>query len=166
MIDEIGVLFGSETEKQYLTEIINGEKIEKHLCQDCAATEGITIKAEVPISQLLEDFILQSGIEAEAGAAEAACQVCGMKFSEFRNGGLLGCPNDYDAFEKGLLGLMERAQEGATQHIGKVPHGADEAQKRQAAILRLQAELKTAITAEDYERAAILRDQMKELEDT
>jgi len=55
----------------HLTEIIDGEKIEKHLCQDCAATEGITVKAEVPISQLLEDFILQTGIEATADAAEA-----------------------------------------------------------------------------------------------
>ncbi|MDP7636493.1 MAG: UvrB/UvrC motif-containing protein [Phycisphaerae bacterium] len=148
----------------HLTEIIDGEKIEKHLCQDCAATEGITVKAEVPISQLLEDFILQTGIEATADAAEATCEVCGMKFSEFRNAGLLGCPNDYDAFEKGLLPLVERAQEGATQHIGKVPHNADDAQKRQTAMLRLQAELKGAITAENYERAAVLRDQIKELE--
>jgi len=148
----------------HLTEIIDGDKIEKHLCQNCAATEGITVKAEVPISQLLEDFILQSGGAEEL--AEAVCEVCGMKFSEFRDGGLLGCPNDYDVFESGLTPLLERAQAGALQHIGKVPHGADDVQKRQTAILRLRAQLKSAINGEDYERAAVLRDQIKELENS
>jgi len=148
----------------HLTEIIDGDKIEKHLCQNCAATEGITVKAEVPISQLLEDFILQSGGAEEI--AEVTCEVCGMSFSEFRDGGLLGCPNDYDAFEGALVPLLERAQDGALQHIGKVPHGADDVQKRQTAILRLRGELKTAINGEDYERAAVLRDQIKELENS
>jgi len=148
----------------HLTEIIDGDKIEKHLCQNCAATEGITVKAEVPISQLLEDFILQSGGAEEL--ADAVCEVCGMKFSEFRDGGLLGCPNDYDVFAERLTELLERAQEGAVQHIGKVPHGADDVQRRQTAILRLRSELKAAINSEDYERAASLRDQIKELENS
>ena len=148
----------------HLTEIVDGDKIEKHFCQNCASTDGITIKAEVPIGQLLEDFVLQSGGLDES--ADLLCEVCGMKFSEFRDGGLLGCPNDYDVFEEGLLGLLERAQEGEVQHIGKVPHGADDVQKRQTAILRLRAELKGAISNEDYERAASLRDQIKELENS
>ena len=48
--------------------------------------------------------------------------------------------------------------------IGKVPHRAGSVQKKQNAMLRLRAELKGAIAAEDYERAAVLRDQIKELE--
>jgi len=146
----------------YLTEIVGGEKIEKHLCEDCACAEGITIKANVPISQLLEDFILQSGEDEP----ESKCDVCGLTFSEFRQSGRLGCPNDYDAFAKELQPLLERAQEGASQHIGKVPHRADSSQKRQTAMLRLRAQLKDAIAAEDYERAAVLRDQIRELENT
>ncbi len=147
----------------YMTEIINGEKIEKHLCEDCAMEEGITIKATLPISQLLEDFILQTsagGIEL----SELQCDVCGLTFAEFRKKGLLGCPNDYDAFDLALRPLLEHAQEGASQHVGKVPHHADSNQKRQNALLRLRAELNTAITTENYERAAALRDQIKELE--
>ena len=34
----------------HLTEILGGKKIEKHLCEDCAAEDGITIKANIPIS--------------------------------------------------------------------------------------------------------------------
>ncbi|MBC8373469.1 MAG: UvrB/UvrC motif-containing protein [Planctomycetes bacterium] len=148
----------------HLTEIIDGDKIEKHFCQNCASTDGITIKTEVPIGQLLEDFVLQSGGLDEA--PELECEVCGIKFSEFRDSGLLGCPHDYDVFAEGLAELLERAQEGAVQHIGKVPHGADDIQKRQTAILRLRSELKTAINSEDYERAAALRDQIKEFENS
>ena len=148
----------------HLTEIVGGQKTEKHLCEDCAAGEGITVKANVPISQLLESFILQT-TDSEAEAPDAQrCEICGMTFSEFRSSGLLGCPNDYDAFEESLQPLLERAHEGMSQHIGKVPHRADGDQKRQNAILRLRAELKAAVTSEDYERAAALRDQIKELE--
>lgn len=146
----------------HLTEIVDGEKIEKHLCEDCAVSEGITVKANVPISQLLESFILQSSSEDEEHPEQ--CDVCGTTFAEFRSQGLLGCPHDYDAFEKSLTPLLERAHEGASQHIGKVPHRANDDQKKQNAMLRLRAELKAAITAEDYERAAVLRDQIKELE--
>ena len=149
----------------FMTEIIDGQKIEKHLCDECAMAEGITIKASVPISQLLEDFILQSQTGAEE-LAELKCDVCELTFSEFRKRGVLGCPHDYDAFESALRPLLEHAQEGASQHTGKVPHRAGSRQKKQNALLRLRAELKSAIAAENYERAAALRDQIKELEKT
>jgi protein arginine kinase activator len=148
----------------YMTEIIDGQKLEKHLCEDCAMAEGITIKATIPISQLLEDFVLQTSGGEEF--SEMECDVCGLTFEEFRKQGVLGCPHDYDAFDSALRPLLERAQEGASQHTGKVPHRADSDQKKQNALLRLRAELKGAIAAEDYERAAALRDQIKELEKT
>ena len=146
----------------HLTEIADGEKIEKHLCEDCAATEGITVKANLPISQLLEDFILQSHGQQET--AELKCDVCGLTFAGFREHGVLGCPNDYDAFEPALRPMLERAQGGATEHLGKVPRRAGTSQKKQNALLRLRAQLKSAIGDEKYELAAQLRDQIKELE--
>ncbi len=149
----------------HLTEIVDGQKTEKHLCEDCAVTEGITVKTNLPISQLLEDFVLQTSSSVEA-SQELNCDVCGLTYEQFREQTLLGCPNDYEAFAPVLGPLLERAQEGATQHIGKVPHRAGNDQKKQNAILRIRAELKGAIAAEDYERAAALRDQIKELENT
>jgi protein arginine kinase activator len=145
----------------HLTEIVDGQKIEKHLCEQCAATEGLTVKANVPISQLLEDFILQT---SDADAPELVCEVCGLTFSEFVHKGRFGCPHDYDAFGEALPGMLERAQNGATEHVGKVPRHSGQDQKRQNAILRLRAQLRGAIAAEDYEQAAGLRDQIKELE--
>ncbi len=147
----------------HLTEILEGQKIEKHLCEDCAAEEGITIKANVPISQLLEDFILQAAPDAEP-TPDITCDVCGMGLEEFKSHGLLGCPNDYDVFSQALAPMLDRAHEGATQHVGKVPHRAGQTHQKQNTILRLRAELKKAIQAEQYEQAAELRDRIKEVE--
>ncbi len=143
---------------------MDGEKIEKHLCEDCAAGEGITIKADLPISQLLEDFILQS-VEGEK-PQELVCDVCGLSFSEFRDKAILGCPNDYKAFAEQLDALLQRAQQGACEHVGKVPRHSGRSQKKQNAVLKLRAQLRGAIAAEDYEQAAALRDQIKGLEES
>ena len=153
----------SKPARIHITEIVDGKKVEKHLCQDCAVSEGITAKAEIPISQLLEDFILDAAGSAEA--SQPACQICGLNFAEFREKGLLGCPYDYDAFDELLEPILRRAHSGDTQHVGKVPRRGGQDFKRQNALLRLQAELRGAVASEDYERAAALRDQVKELED-
>ena len=100
--------------------------------------------------------------------AEATCDGCGITWAEFRQGGLFGCANDYTAFEKDLTPLLQRAHEGATHHIGKVPtrRGGTgvPAAKRQVDVSRLRKELQRAVEAEDYERAAKLRDQIREAE--
>ncbi|MBI5724200.1 MAG: UvrB/UvrC motif-containing protein [Planctomycetes bacterium] len=144
----------------HLTEIVDGHKAEKHLCEECAVSEGIAFKTNLPISQLLEDFIRQTSQPED----DPVCQACGRRFSEFRQEGLLGCPNDYDAFGGQILAIIERAHDGSSQHVGKVPHAGAETQKKQTDMLRLKAQLKTAVAAEDYERAAAIRDQLKKLE--
>lgn len=148
----------------HVTEIIGGHKLEKHLCEQCAIGEGITIKANVPISQLLEDFVLATTGDAEA--LQMKCEACGISFEEFRSGGMLGCPQDYDVFAKALIPMLERAHQGASQHVGKVPQHSDNSQAMQASILQMRQELKNAVTKEDYERAAALRDRIKQAENS
>ena len=63
-----------------------------------------------------------------------------------------------------LVAVLQRVQQGATQHIGKVPHRAGSDQRLQNTLLRLRAELKEAVGREDYERAAGIRDQIKEFD--
>ena len=148
----------------HLTEIVDGAKIEKHLCEQCAAMEGLTVKPNVPISQILEDFLLQgSSGEGQQDQSGLACEVCGLTLLDFRRKGVLGCPHDYHAFEQ-VLGPMLERQQGSTEHVGKVPRRSGQDQKRQNAVLKLRAQLRGAIAAEDYESAALLRDRIKELE--
>ncbi len=141
---------------------MDGQKIERHLCEDCAAAEGLTVKAQFPLGKLLEGLLVQSLAEHELG--ELRCEVCGMTFLEFRKQRLLGCPNDYQVFEQVLVPLLERAHAGGSYHTGKIPLDAAEAEQRQNELLRLRGMLKEAVAREDYERAAELRDRIKELE--
>lgn len=149
----------------HLTEISpqTGEKMEKHLCDSCAQEEGVTIKSTPPpLNELLNSFVMaSSGIQE---LAELKCDHCGMSFLEFRNQGLLGCPQDYDVFGKGLAILIERAHEGGTHHVGKRPNQSDETADRQRNLSRLRRELDAAVEREDYEVAARLRDEIKTLE--
>ena len=150
----------------HLTEIKSGKKIEKHLCEQChAQTEGFPVKNHMPINELLTNFVMQhSGLPKET---VGGCDQCGITWAEFRQSGLLGCQNDYTLFEKDLTPLLQRAHEGATHHVGKVPArrgGSGVPMKRQLDLTRLRKDLAKAVESEDYERAAKLRDQIRQAE--
>ncbi len=157
----------NKTATVHLTEIKSGKKIEKHLCEQCAAqNEGLPVKSHMPINELLTNFVMaHSGMAKEVGSG---CETCGITWAEFRQGGLLGCAQDYQAFEKDLTPLLQRAHEGATHHVGKVPTRKGGAGgvpvKRQVDAGKLRKELAKAVEAEDYERAAKLRDQIRQAE--
>ncbi len=51
----------------------------------------------------------------------AHCGGCGLSYADFKQSGLLGCPNCYVYFEHLIGPLIERAQEGGVCHTGKSP---------------------------------------------
>ena len=149
---------------QHSVEICKGRKIEKHLCDYHAQEEGWAIKgAHTPINELLTNFVkLHSGTATQQ---ELVCQTCGLTFADFRQNSLLGCPDCYNAYAEPLASLLERAHEGATHHIGKVPRRAGAGEQRQTHILRMRKKLDEAVAREDYELAARLRDEIRRLEE-
>jgi len=153
----------------HAVEIIKGQKIEKHLCDLHAAEDGMSIKSvHAPINQLLTNFVKASSLAEKPEATpslDLTCPDCGMKFSEFRDKSLLGCAGCYAAFEAPLSSLLERAHEGGSHHVGKVPRrGGGASEQRQLLITRTRKRLNDAIEAEDYELAARLRDDLADLE--
>ena len=49
----------NKTATVHLTEIKAGKKIEKHLCEQCAAqNEGVPVKSHMPINELLTNFVM------------------------------------------------------------------------------------------------------------
>lgn len=139
--------------------IKDGVKHEKHLCEACAREEGISIKIHAPLSEIVKTAMIAqaSGL---APAKLGLCPSCGTSFAEFRQTGLLGCPRCYSAFEGQLGGLLERAHEGGTNHVGKTPHRAGAAVDPHQRVAAIRKQLSDAIAAEQYERAARLRDQL------
>ena len=145
----------------HLTETVDGRHRELHLCPDCARAAGLVLPKSPPPMGL--DSVVQGLIVAHVGElvgelAEMACPDCGLRFMEYRAGGRLGCPADYQVFAKGLMPLVARAH-GATRHVGKVPARPAVAADRPR--LRLRSEFRAAIAREDYERAARLRDLLR-----
>jgi protein arginine kinase activator len=146
----------------HLTETVNGQIREVHLCGVCAKKAGFALPSAPPDLGL--DFVVNALITAHVGElvgdlAQRSCPDCGVKFMEFRALGMLGCPADYDAFRPGLLPLLRRTH-GATRHVGKVPRRGASTLER----LRLRSRLREAIIREEYEEAARLRDRLRQKE--
>jgi protein arginine kinase activator len=151
----------------HLTEIVDGHRTESHLCQACAQKEGISIKSQLSLNELLSSLIAAHQQTDEQGLAEAekSCSVCGMTMDMFRKQAVLGCPNDYEVFGKTLEQLIEKAHDGNLRHKGKIPAGVSQEEvlntnKKE----ELKKQLDRAVAAEDYELAAKLRDQLKTIQ--
>jgi protein arginine kinase activator len=94
---------------------------------------------------------------------QQTCPICGISFFEFRNRGFLGCPHDYDFFNKQIDAFMLNVH-GANEHTGKVPARKPGEMKERMLLIKYRRDLEDAIQYEDYERASKLRDKIKELE--
>lgn len=153
----------------HLTEIHEGKRIEAHLCEECAQKEGVTIKNQIPLNELLSTLLSASPevpdaqLLADKEALDTACPSCGMTMGRFRKEMLLGCPCDYEVFDKLLAPLVEKSQGGGTSHRGKVPSKLPGDSKKQIDAANLQRQLDEAVKSEDYETAAKLRDQIEQL---
>lgn len=147
----------------HVTDCTGGEPRERHLCDACAEQEGLNTKHHASITSMLEKFVQQTAKVEEI--ARVTCPECGVSFAEFRNSGLLGCSHDYVAFEKLLLPLLERAHDGRTEHVGRTPDDGGAGGQTRSAIAQLRRDLDRAVEAEEYELAARLRDQIRELSD-
>lgn len=142
----------------HVTEIIDGEKREIHLCEECAKKKKILFPQQqvVDLGDLLSGLIEAAGQEEIEQLDATQCPECGMTFAEFRAQGRFGCPNDYEAFREGVDPLLERMH-GTTRHFGEgtAEPAADDSTAR---LQRLRVELDTAVQEEAYERAAQIRD--------
>jgi protein arginine kinase activator len=130
------------------------------LCADCAATGEREPAAAVSPAPLVS--FLGSNLGSSAGAA-AACPGCGTTIDDVRRDNRLGCAQCYTVFRGTLLPLLARFHRHVS-HVGKVPGGGPPT-TRLAEITRLRLSLTKAVAAEEFERAAGLRDRLREMED-
>src|SRR5262245_44166019 len=152
----------------HITELTGPEPQELHLCEGCAKSYLTQGESATPVAPTLANVLakqLQIGKAAEelAKLDQRACPVCGITFFEFRNQGRLGCPHDYVFFERELTPLIANIH-GESRHVGKHPPGRAGASDQQTELIRLRREMEDAKTKEHYERAAKIRDQIRELE--
>ena len=148
----------------HLTQIV-GDKMQKlDLCEDCAKTKGINDPTSFGLADL--DLVLGLGasqqLEQAAGGVELKCPRCGFTQADFKKSGRLGCPECYVTFTEGLRGLLKSMHKG-TRHTGKAPEALRATRENAGLLKTLQAKLAKAIKDENYEQAALVRDEIKQL---
>jgi protein arginine kinase activator len=148
----------------HLTQIV-GDKMQKlDLCEDCAKTKGINDPTSFGLADL--DLVLGLGasqqLEQAAGGVELKCPRCGFTQADFKKSGRLGCPECYRTFSEGLAGLLKTMHKG-TRHTGKAPEALRATRENAGLLKTLQAKLAKAIKDENYEQAAQVRDEIKQL---
>jgi protein arginine kinase activator len=150
----------------HLTEIIDEQMTELHLCEECAHKKSAAMEQQFGLSDLLAGMADFEKPSPEKEAVTVKCPNCGLSYADFRKIGRLGCGECYRTFNKYLAPLLKRIH-GATQHIGKVPFKAGKTpgkKEKVTDIAALKEKLQRAIQAEAFEEAARLRDQIRDLE--
>lgn len=167
----------------FLTRIVNGEKTELHLCQQCATETGqlgVVLEPQFTFTSFLAGLLNNElgFAPAQQSPSTPQCRHCGLTYDDFRQVGQFACSHCYDEFEPYLESLFRRVQ-GGTEHLGKRPGQPSGERTRprpaeptptpekpsgQSRLGQLREELSAAIAREEYERAAQLRDEIHRLE--
>ncbi len=147
----------------HLTEIIDNQMTELHLCESCAQEKSAQMEQQFGLSDLLAGMADFSKPHKEAEIITAKCPNCGLSYSDFRKIGRLGCGECYNSFRKYLAPLLKRIH-GSNQHHGKSPSRVTRILKKKTDLQELRNRLRTAIDTEAFEEAAKIRDRIRELE--
>lgn len=152
----------------HLTQMFNGKKVEIHLCEECAAQKGFQMfdpGNKLSIPQLLGSFLGSSTMqEMKAPPEPNTCPNCGMRFLDIRQTGKLGCSECYTVFERNMEPILRRIH-GNSRHIGRIPVRGGEKVLINRQIRKLKSRLQEAVANEEYEKAAEIRDSIKEIEE-
>ena len=162
---------GQHPATTHIKTIVNGKLTQAHLCADCAKKQGY--------GNLFADWgsgfgSLLSGFMGSAAPARQVtrCPGCGASFEDITRSGKIGCAECYHTFRGQLLPIIQRIH-GTAQHKGKVPGSSalrvTDTNNKIVAVEETPLEekkrlLEQAIETQDFERAAVLRDEIKELE--
>jgi len=149
----------------HLTDIVNNQKRELHLCQACAEEKQLIAQQELNLPEILQNLIGQHLGPQMDELSRLSCPICGIKYMEFRSQGRLGCPHDYTVFRTGLGPLLHRIHRSA-RHVGKAPQQGPSSAERLLEFAQLRRQLQSAVAAEAYEEAARLRDLLRKKEAT
>lgn len=142
-----------------ITVTAGGEMTTRHLCQDCMK------KMEASFTQGdVQSFLssLLALLSAQPKAPQLTCSGCGLTYEEFQRTGKLGCAQCYQDFAKELRPLLARIH-GRSQHAGRVPSGQEKTLEAELCLEELRQQMAEAISTENFEEAAKLRDEIRAL---
>ncbi len=153
---------GKNPATTHIHTVINGVVTDKNLCGYCAAAQGLINPAKTSLTDMLISMFGDSLAKTKL-LSTTRCSICGATFSDFAETGKAGCANCYKTFYDELLPYLKRVH-GSTKHTGSRPERAPLIVRSENKIGQLRKELKELILTENFEEAARVRDEIKELE--
>lgn len=156
----------------HFTKIINGDKTEFHICESCAREKGDSIPGapnSFSIHSLLSGLLDFESIGSSApsqgqqSSQSLRCEECGLTYAQFSKIGRFGCSSCYKQFGEKLDPLLKRVH-GSTVHSGKIPRRTGGQIQCKREIEQLRRDMQMYIEQEEFEKAAVLRDRIRELE--
>ncbi|HBC25855.1 MAG TPA: hypothetical protein DC013_00425 [Ruminococcaceae bacterium] len=152
--------------------VVNGELSEYYICSECAQKMGygnLFSNFAMDFNSLLGSFFGDDAVPEMTDTLR--CPGCGSTFEEIARIGQVGCAECYKTFRDRLMPSIQRIH-GNTRHCGKRPFGGalrvhPESKlriKKETPLDKKRRELREAVEKQDFERAAVLRDEIKEME--
>lgn len=150
----------------YLTQIVEGKFRKVDLCEPCAKSKKVDDASALSLFEDLSGAEMHSKQKPKTPSNEPEnqrqCGFCGYTQARFKKTGRLGCSLCYEVFEEGLEQVFKTMHRGV-RHTGKVPKKLRSTWELRERASALQSRLDEAIAKEDFEAAALLRDELKEV---
>ena len=149
----------------FFEQTVNGESRSMHLCPECAAKvkkEGF-FEESFPFGTSLFGSLFGLGMPQRSVPSAKKCEGCGAGFADIRREGKAACPRCYTTFARELEPTL-RSLHGNVTHVGRAPALRKGVKQKAQRLEELRTALRSAIAAEEYEKAATLRDEIKSLE--
>ena len=151
----------------HLTEVVNDEVNKLHICETCAKQKSDEMQSHFGLTDLLSglvDFGENLPDDQMSQLVNTRCPVCDSVYHDFQKTGRLGCGKCYEVFSKNLSELLRKIH-GSDKHVGKMPFKDKETIEEHEDMQRLKNELSVLVLAEEFEKAAVLRDRIREREE-
>lgn len=150
------------------TQVINLKKKEMNICKECAEKKGfanplLSLQKLFGGFLLLDQLVQPSEPALEKDIIKLRCKSCNLSWQDFQKNGLFGCKDCYDTFDEELKVILRRIH-GSTKHIGNRPFNRRVVVDKKINLDELKKELKQAIKEEKFEKAAKLRDKIRDVE--
>jgi len=147
-----------KTARHHSPKIVNNEVVHVHLCEDCAERKSEHESSNGLDEKLnhLFDGLIRTRNGENGPAADTHCAKCGTTYKEYRRVHLFGCSNCYEVFSR----YLSKENDGSKVPFSRQTRSDGFANQ----LIFLRNELKKAVEAEDFERAAELRDKIQRYE--
>ncbi len=170
---------GKNNAEIYYKQTVNGQTQEYALCAKCAEELKNQGKLNIKIPSLFDEIDFGFGTDGLFGlsdlfglpydtqkaqiAEKKRCTLCSSSFDDLIKTGKVGCAKCYEIFADELKRSVESIH-GKAKYMGKRPKKYKEKETKQDKIKSLKNEMKAAIKSQEFEKAAVLRDKIRELE--